>query len=160
MYPTKNTMPEKTRVAMIDMLQAHLANSLDLKTQAKQAHWNVKGPDFIALHELFDKISASSEEYTDLVAERIMQLGGVAEGTVRVAAKRTQLPEYPLNISAGHQHVNALAQTLASYGEQTRKAISNAEEAEDPATADIMTEITREVDKYTWFVEAHLQASR
>lgn len=160
MYPTKNSLPEKVRVQMSGMLQSHLSNSLDLTTQAKQAHWNVKGPDFISLHELFDELAEDSEKYSDLIAERIAQLGGVAEGTLRAAAKRTQLPDYPLNISAGHDHVNALAHTLATYGEHVRNAISNANEFKDPDTADIMTQISRDVDKYLWFVEAHLQAQR
>lgn len=160
MYPTKNSLSEKIRTQVSEMLQSHLSNSLDLVTQAKQAHWNVKGPDFISLHELFDKIAEDSEEYTDLIAERIVQLGGIAEGTLRAAAKRTQLPDYPLNISTGREHVNALANTLASYGENVRKAISLTEELKDHDTADIFTQISREVDKYLWFVEAHLQAPR
>ena len=160
MYPTKNTLPEKIRIQISGMLQGHLSNSLDLVTQAKQAHWNVKGPDFISLHGLFDKIAEDSEEYIDLIAERIVQLGGIAEGTLRSAAKRTQLPDYPLNISAGHDHVNALAHTLASYGENVRKAIGLANELMDQDTADIMTQISREVDKNLWFVEAHVQAPR
>lgn len=160
MYPTKNTLPEKIRTQISGLLQGHLSNSLDLATQAKQAHWNVKGPDFISLHELFDKIAESSEEYIDLIAERIVQLGGIAEGTLKAAAQRTQLPDYPLNISAGHDHVNALAHTLATYGEYARKAIALADELSDHDTADIMTQISREVDKYLWFVEAHIQAPR
>src|ERR1700722_18444296 len=147
MYPTKNSLPEKVRTQISGMLQGHLSNSLDLVSQAKQAHWNVKGPDFISLHELFDKIAEDSEEYIDLIAERIVQLGGIAEGTLRAAAKRTQLPDYPLTISAGHDHVNALAHTLASYGEGVRKAIDLANELKDPDTADILTQISREVDK-------------
>lgn len=160
MYPTKNTLPEKIRIQISGLLQSHLAHSLDLKTQAKQAHWNVKGPDFIALHKLFDEISSASEEYTDLIAERIVQLGAIAEGTLRVAAKRTELPEYPLNISTGTQHVTALAHTLATYGESVRRAIDSADELNDRDSADILTEISRGVDKYLWFVEAHLQATR
>jgi starvation-inducible DNA-binding protein len=160
MYPTKNTLPEKTRIQICGMLQNHLANSLDLVSQAKQAHWNVKGPDFISLHELFDEIAGKSVVYVDTIAERIMQLGGIAEGTLRTAATRSQLPEYPLNISAGHDHVNALARTLASYGEYVRNSISNANEVQDADTADILTQVSREVDKYLWFVEAHVQSPR
>ena len=160
MYPTKNTLPEKVRTQIGGLLQGHLSNSLDLMTQAKQAHWNVKGPDFISLHELFDKIAESTEEYIDLIAERIVQLGGIAEGTLKAAVKRTQLPDYPLNIASGHDHVNALAHTLASYGERVRDAIGNANELVDQDTADLLTQISREVDKYLWFVEAHVQAPR
>jgi starvation-inducible DNA-binding protein len=160
MYSTKNTLSEKIRTQVCDLLQDHLSNSLDLTTQAKQAHWNVKGPDFISLHELFDKVAESSEDYIDLIAERIVQLGGIADGTLKSAAKRTEMPEYPLEISAGHDHVNALARTLSAYGEKIRHAITEADDLVDQATADIFTQISREVDKYLWFVEAHLQAPR
>ena len=160
MYATKNSLPEKIRTQICGLLQEHLANSLDLASQAKQPHWNVKGPDFISLHELFDKVAEDSENYVDLVAERIVQLGGIAEGTLKAAAKRSLLPEYPLTISSGHDHVNALAHSLATYGEGVRKAIGNAGEFQDQDTADILTEISRAVDKFLWFVEAHIQAPR
>ena len=160
MYPTKNTLPEKVRIQIAGLLQEHLSNSIDLVSQAKQAHWNVKGPDFISLHELFDKVAEDSEEYVDLIAERIVQLGGIAEGTLKTAAKRSQLPEYPLTISAGLEHVKALTHTLASYGEGVRNAIGNADELNDRDTADLLTEISRELDKNLWFVEAHVQSTR
>src|SRR5277367_1128789 len=113
MYTTKNDVQEKVRSQMIGLLQDRLADSIDLMTQAKQAHWNVKGPSFIALHELFDKIAEDSEDYVDLIAERIIQFGGVAEGTARVVAQRSSLPEYPLNIANGQEHVAALSHALA-----------------------------------------------
>ena len=140
------------------LLQARLADSIDLGAQAKQAHWNVKGPDFIALHELFDKIAEEAENYPDLIAERIAQFGGVAEGTIQVAANRTSLPEYPLNIKKSREHVEALAHTLATYGELVRSAIAQSTELSDPASADIFTEILRGVDKNLWFIEAHNQS--
>ena len=155
---TRNDLPEKTRKEVVQLLQERLADSIDLMVQAKQAHWNVKGPDFIALHELFDKIAAQSVEYADLVAERIVQLGGVAEGTIRLAAKASNLPEYPLGIHSGKEHVAALAHVLSFYAELSRKTIAQADELEDAVTADIFTGITREVDKNMWFVEAHAQA--
>lgn len=160
MYTTKNSFPEKSRQQIITILQQNLADATDLMLQAKQAHWNVKGPSFIALHELFDKVSEDSEEYVDLMAERIVQYGGVAEGTVRVAAKRSRLPEYPLGIAQGREHVQALSQSLASFGENLRNAIDQADELGDKDTADIFTEISRGVDKYLWFVEAHNQADK
>lgn len=160
MYATKNSFPEKSRVQVISLLQQQLADGIDLMMQAKQAHWNVKGPSFISLHELFDKISEDSEEYVDLIAERIEQYGGVAEGTVRAAAKRSRLPEYPLTISQGREHVQALSQALANFGESVRHAIDQADELHDQDTADIFTEISRGVDKYLWFVEAHNQADK
>src|SRR5262245_44580229 len=116
MYKTRNDMPEATRLKVIEILNARLADCFDLYSQTKQAHWNVKGPSFIALHELFDEVASTVLEYVDLIAERVIQLGGVAEGTARSAAARSTLPEYPLDIAAGHDHVEALAQALSSFG--------------------------------------------
>ena len=157
-FQTRNTLPEKVRIQMEVILQDRLADSIDLAIQAKQAHWNVKGPSFIALHELFDKIAEESEGYPDLIAERIVQFGGIAEGTIQVAANRTSLPVYPLIVTTGKEHVEALSHALATYGELVRTAIGQAAELNDPATADIFTEISRSVDKYLWFIEAHNQA--
>ena len=160
MYPTKNSFPEKSRQQIIGLLQQHLADATDLMLQAKQAHWNVKGPNFIALHELFDKVSEDTEEYVDQIAERIVQFGGIAEGTVRVVAKRSGLSEYPLTLTHGKEHVQALAHSLAFYGERVREGINQADELKDKDTADIFTEISRGVDKYLWFVEAHNQSAQ
>jgi len=160
MFQTKNTLSEKVRKQMDVILQDRLADSIDLVIQAKQAHWNVKGPDFIALHELFDKIAEESESYSDLIAERIAQFGGVAEGTIQVAAARTSLPEYSLIVTTGREHVEALSHTLATYGELVRTTIKQAAELDDPATADIFTQILRSVDKNLWFIEAHNQAEK
>src|SRR5712691_13468047 len=108
MYGTKNDLPEGTRVKMVQLLNARLADAIDLQTQMKQAHWNVKGPSFIALHELFDKINEDVEDYVDLIAERAVQLGGTVEGTARLVAKRSTLAEYPVKTATGRQHVDAL----------------------------------------------------
>ena len=159
-FPTKNTLPEKIRIQMETVLQDRLADSIDLQTQAKQAHWNVKGPSFIALHELFDKIAEETEEYPDLIAERIVQFGGVEEGTIQVVANRSSLPDYPLVLMTGREHVEAFSHTLAVYGELVRAAIKQAADLDDPATADIFTEISRGVDKNLWFIEAHNQAEK
>jgi starvation-inducible DNA-binding protein len=156
MYKTKNDLPEKTRSEAIAILNANLASSIDLMHQAKQAHWNVKGPTFIALHKLFDEIVDSAEEYMDLIAERVVQLGGTAEGTIQNAVKRSTLKEYPLSISAERDHVEALSSTLAAYGKNARRGIDQCDELGDKDSADIFTEISRGVDKYLWFVEAHL----
>ena len=114
MYPTKNDLPETLRQQMIELCNARLADAIDLQTQTKQAHWNVKGPHFIALHELFDKVNEDVEDYVDLIAERAVQLGGVVEGTARSVAKRSTLPEYPVKGGAGRLHVDALSSALAS----------------------------------------------
>lgn len=159
MYSTKNSLPENTRVQITALLQGRLVDSIDLTLQAKQAHWNVKGPSFIALHELFDKIAEDAETYVDLIAERIVQLGGIAVGTLGPVDKRSNLPAYPVTISSGKEHVAALSHTLAYYGETVRKSIDRADELGDAGTADILTQISRAVDKYLWFVEAHGQAA-
>jgi len=133
------------------------ADSIDLQTQCKQAHWNVKGPAFIALHKLFDEINENVEEYVDLIAERIVQLGGIAEGTVGVVTGRTSLVDYPLVLSKGAEHVAALSDALAAFGRTVRVGIEEMNELEDAGSADILTEISRGVDKWLWFVEAHQQ---
>lgn len=160
LYPTQNDLPAELRTKMVSILNARLADSIDLQTQSKQAHWNVKGPDFIALHELFDKVNEDVEEYVDLLAERAVQLGGVAEGTLQSVVKATQLKEYGAKGGSGHEHVQALSSALAAYGQRVREAIDLTDKAGDKDTADIFTEISRGTDKWLWFVEAHLQAER
>lgn len=160
MFKTKNDLPEPIRLKVVDLLNKRLADCIDLQTQTKQAHWNVKGPAFIALHELFDKINEDVEEYVDEIAERAVQLGGVAEGTARMVAKRTSLAEYPANIADGRSHVEALSSVLASFGKSVRIAIKESNELDDQDTADLFTEVSRGIDKWLWFVEAHLQAER
>jgi starvation-inducible DNA-binding protein len=160
MFNTKNDLSEAVRAKAIALLNARLADAIDLQTQTKQAHWNVKGPSFIALHELFDKVNEDVEDYVDDLAERAVQLGGVAEGTARMAAKRSSLSEYPTNTVDGRSHVEALSTVLAAFGKSARKAINDANDIGDLDTADLFTEISRGVDKWLWFVEAHLQAER
>src|SRR6266704_2499638 len=128
MFKTRNDLSEATRVKAVELLNARLADCIDLQTQTKQAHWNVKGPHFIGLHELFDKINEDVEDYVDLIAERAVQLGGVAEGTARIAAKRSSLNEYPANTVDGRSHVEALSSVLATFGKSARKAIDQANE--------------------------------
>lgn len=157
-YPTKNGLPENLRNTVATELQIYLAASIDLYLQAKQAHWNVKGPDFVVLHELFDKIAEDAQEYGDLLAERIVQLGGSAEGTIAAVTNRTELPQYPLSISTGTAHLEALSTAMANYGDLVRGMINRTDEIGDKDTADIFTEISRGADKWLWMIEAHLQA--
>jgi starvation-inducible DNA-binding protein len=157
MYKTKIDIPEKTRRSVIVILNDRLADAIDLQSQAKQAHWNVKGPNFIALHELFDKISEAVLEHIDVIAERITSLGGTAEGTVAVAAKRSKLKNYPLSITAGKDHLLYLSTQLSVFGRMVRAAIDETARLGDADTADLFTGVSREIDKYLWFVEAHLQ---
>jgi starvation-inducible DNA-binding protein len=158
-YATKNDLPDDSRREGIGLLNQRLADCIDLQTQAKQAHWNVKGPTFIALHKLFDEINEDVEGYVDLLAERVVQLGGVAEGTVGVVAERTTLVDYPLGLTTGAEHVAALSDALAEFGRTVRVGIEEMNELEDAASADILTEICRGVDKWLWFVEAHQQGT-
>lgn len=157
LYETKNPLPADVRAHAVELLNNRLADCVDLQSQCKQAHWNVKGPNFIGLHKLFDDIYEDVGEYVDLIAERVVQLGGIAEGTVRVASERSSLTEYPLVLSTGEEHVNALSNVLAQFSGKARDAIEALDDLEDPDSADILTEISRGVDKWLWFVEAHEQ---
>jgi starvation-inducible DNA-binding protein len=157
MYKTKIDLSEKTRRNVIVILNDRLSDAIDLQSQVKQAHWNVKGPHFIALHELFDKISDALLEQIDEIAERVTSLGGTAEGTVAVAAKRSKLKNYPLSITAGRDHLLYLSTQLSVYGKSVRGAIDASTELADADTADLFTQLSREIDKYLWFLEAHLQ---
>jgi starvation-inducible DNA-binding protein len=160
MFRTRNDLPAATRTEVAGLLNQRLADGIDLQTMCKQAHWNVKGPQFIALHKLFDDVNEAVAEYVDLIAERIVQLGGVAEGTARTVAERTALAEYPITLSKGEDHVAALSDVLAQFGRTARLGIEEMNELQDADTADILTEISRGIDKWLWFVEAHGQSDR
>jgi starvation-inducible DNA-binding protein len=155
-HATRIDLAQGVRSPVINILSQTLASTLDLKTQTKQAHWNVKGPHFIQLHELFDELAGELEGYVDMVAERITALGGTALGTARVAASESILEEYPLTISDGQAHVAALADRFAAYGKHVRTAIAQTDELGDADTADLYTEISRTIDMRLWFLEAHL----
>ncbi|MGC4071614.1 MAG: DNA starvation/stationary phase protection protein Dps [Nibricoccus sp.] len=158
LWNSSNDQPKATRTAMIALLNQQLADALDLGLQSKQAHWNVKGPSFIALHELFDEVAEKITGFVDEVAERIVALGGIAEGTVQTITENTRLTAYPLTILSGNEHVQALAAALAHYAESTRAAIETATKAGDAGTADLFTGISRDVDDLLWKVEAHAAA--
>jgi starvation-inducible DNA-binding protein len=158
LHNTKIDIEKGKREQIIGILNQRLADASDLKSQAKQAHWNVKGMNFIALHELFDQVASDLDPHVDDIAERITTLGGVALGTIRVAAQNSSLSEYPLEISDGAAHVDALSNALADFGKKVRADIDAADELGDANTADLLTGISRSVDKMLWFVEAHLQA--
>ena len=150
MYETENDISQKRRSELNALMNQRLADAVDLQTQMKQAHWNVKGPSFIGLHELFDKVDEAVESYVDMIAE----------GTARVAAARSRLDEYPLSLADGLAHVEAVARALSTFGHEVRNTINEADELDDAATADLFTEISREIDKWLWFVEAHSQAPK
>jgi starvation-inducible DNA-binding protein len=156
-FTTRNDIPEERRERVIELLNARLADTLDLYTQVKQAHWNVKGSDFIQLHLLYDTVAEDVIEFVDTIAERATALGGLALGTARMAAKASTLDEYPLDAIDGMDTVAVVADRLAVYGALAREAIDKATELEDMDTADLFTDVSRAIDKHLWFVEAHLQ---
>lgn len=156
MPSTRNDLPDNTRKAMIALLNARLADAIDLRLSVKQAHWNVKGPTFIALHELFDQIQARIDTNVDDIAERAVSLGGVVAGTVRASAAASKLEAYPTEVTAEKEHLKLLADRLSAFGKLAREAIDAADEAGDVDTADLFTGVSRQVDKDLWFLEAHL----
>ena len=158
-FETRNDLPADSREKLVELLNARLADTFDLYSQLKQAHWNVKGPDFIQLHELYDAIAESVLGFVDEIAERATALGGLATGTVRMAADATTLDEYPLDGTPGEETVKLIADRLAAYGAAVRDAIEVSDsELGDIDTSDLFTEVSRAIDKHLWFVEAHLQA--
>ena len=157
MFDTRNDLSPATRLAVIELLDVQLADAIDLERQAKQAHWNVKGPNFVGLHELFDRIASQVREHGDDIAERAVALGGVAKGTVQVVARRSSLPEYPLQPGDWRTHVRSMQQALAAFGRGARRSIEDAAALNDADTADLFTGISRQVDKSLWMVEAHVQ---
>jgi starvation-inducible DNA-binding protein len=160
MHSTRIDVAIKTRTRMTTLLNARLADAIDLQMQARQAHWNVKGPSFVALHELFDRVAAELGANVDDLAERITALGGVAEGTLQAVAGRTRLEAYPLEIADGRAHLDALAAAMSRFAKAVRKAIDEAAKAGDAGTSDLFTGVSRAADKTLWLLEAHLQADR
>jgi starvation-inducible DNA-binding protein len=140
---------------LIQLLNARLADAIDLLYQAKQAHWNVTGRGFYALHELFEKISDELREHVDDIAERVAQLGGEAEGTIRMASEASALPEYPRHLAGGDAHLDALANALVAAAELMRGSIKQAATLGDEVTVDIFVGATRAIDKLAWMVRAH-----
>jgi len=159
MNPTKNDLNLELREQLCELMNARLADLIDLQTHSKHAHWNVKGPAFIALHKLFDALSAVVLDHIDELAERIVMLGGFADGTVQLVASKTTLPVYPARITSGQDHVDALSNSLAAFAKLVRAAADQSAEMGDADTADLFTGISRDIDKYLWFVESHLQTT-
>lgn len=155
MHNTRIDIPTQERKELVDLLNQYLADLSDFVSQAKQAHWNVKGPRFMTLHLLFDGVYEALEGFVDTVAERITTLGGTANGTVRMAAGASSLPEYP-QAASGEEHLTAVADQLAALCKTTRAAIRTAAELSDPTTEDLFTEISRVADLQLYFVESHL----
>lgn len=158
LFTTRNNLDAESREKIVTLLNQHLADTFDLYSQTKQAHWNVKGPHFIALHELFDKLAAQLADDVDTIAERATALGGTARGTARQSAAASRLPAYPPDATTGTQHVEALAVRYAALAATCRSAIDATSQLGDADTADLFTEISRGLDKALWFLESHLQA--
>jgi starvation-inducible DNA-binding protein len=154
-YKTQNDVPSNTKSVAIQLLNARLADTIDLALLTKQAHWNIKGPQFIALHEMIDGFRGEIDGYVDTIAERAVQLGGTAFGTTQVVAKATTLAPYPIDIYTSKDHLAALIERYGRVANAMRKAIDEADEAGDKDTADIFTEVSRGLDKSLWFLEAH-----
>ena len=156
MLPTRIDIPVKTRGALCDLLNKRLADAIDLQTQCKQAHWTLRGPNFHSLHLLFDKVNEDVEDYVDLIAERIAQLGGQAQGTVQAVVKGTSLKPYPLDLIDVNAHIETLSDALGTFANLVRKAVDQSEDLKDKGTSDMFTEISRGLDSWLWMVESHL----
>ena len=156
-HPTKNDLPDAIRSSMVELLGGHLASAVHLTLLAKQAHWNVKGPGFFPLHGLFDEVYEHAGDWADGLAERAVQLGGVADGRAQTVTKASTLPAIGLEVSAGLDLAEGLAAAVARFTAGARAAIDAAAEAGDAATSDLFTEIVRGADKDLWMLEAHLE---
>jgi starvation-inducible DNA-binding protein len=157
MLNTQNDLPQESRQEMIQLLNAQLADIFDLFSQTKQAHWNVKGPDFYQLHELYDELAETLLAHVDTIAERAVQLGGAATGTARMAAGATRIEEFSDGPVGSMESVRMLVDRYADVAKTTREAIDTAEEAKDMDTSDMFIDVSRDLDNALWFLEAHLQ---
>jgi starvation-inducible DNA-binding protein len=158
LHQTKMDLPETIRCQAIELLNQSLVDALDLELQARQAHWNVKGPSFIALHELFAKVADELDAFADDIAERVTALGGVALGTVQVVAKQSRVPKYPTELLTCRGHLEALSGNVACFARSARETRGSADDLGDASTADLFTEVARGADKLLWLLEAHLRA--
>ncbi|MDR2982579.1 MAG: DNA starvation/stationary phase protection protein Dps [Puniceicoccales bacterium] len=157
LVPTLNDVPAQARTKSVELLNQALADLSDLYSQAKQAHWNVRGKTFYSQHLLFDQVADSVEEFLDEIAERVVQLGGVAQGTVRQAAARSSLKEFPTDNWDDLAYVKALAERFAVCAKAARNSIDASDECGDKDTADLFTGVSKALDKSLWFLEAHLR---
>jgi starvation-inducible DNA-binding protein len=155
MFQTRVDLDINTRQELITLLNQQLADTFDMLSLVKQAHWNIKGPHFIALHKLLDEFADGLANYVDMLAERITALGGLAMGTVRMAAQSSRLHPYPAELVIDLDTVNFLAEQMAHLANSTRAAANQAEDLRDMATNDLFIEVTRDLDKWLWFLEAH-----
>lgn len=151
----KTDMTSNSKAEVIGLLNEQLAAAIDLALVTKQAHWNIKGAQFIAVHEMLDMFRAELDTHVDTIAERIPQLGGLALGIAQTVASMTPLKPYPTDITRIKDHLAALIERFENVGESAREAIDTADEAGDAGTADILTAYSRSLDKLTWFLQSH-----
>ena len=157
LHETQNGTKSNAKKVSIEVLNARLSDGIDLALDVKQAHWNLKGPQFIGIHEMLDGFRTELDDFNDKVAERAVQLGATAFGSTQAVAAKTKLPAYPTDIYAIADHVAALIDSYAAYANAVRENIDETDEAGDDGTSDLFTEISRAVDKHLWFLEAHVQ---
>jgi starvation-inducible DNA-binding protein len=157
LHKTENDLKSNAKSAAIDLLNARLADAIDLALLTKQAHWNLKGIQFIAVHEMLDLFRKDLDGQVDTMAERIAQLGGTALGTTQSVAAKTSLEPYPTDIYKIVDHLHALIARYGKTANAARAGIEAATEAGDADTADILTAFSRALDKSLWFLEAHVQ---
>lgn len=157
MFSTKIDFDKKTREKLVSLCNQQLADTADLHSQIKQAHWNIKGIHFVQLHEFFDEVAAAVFPFIDMIAERVTTLGGYATGTVRMAANSSSLSEFPTDAVAGHEHLEALIDRISAYAKSNREAIEKCSDWGDPTTEDLFTEVSRGIDLQLYFLESHLQ---
>lgn len=156
-HKTVNDLPSNAKKVAIELLNANVASTIDLALATKQAHWNLKGPQFIAVHEMLDELRSGLDEHVDTMAERVVQLGGTALGTTQTVGKASALAAYPTDIYKVKDHLEALIERYGAVANAVRHAIDESSEAGDASTADIFTAASRTLDKSLWFLEAHLQ---
>ena len=157
MYKSPSHLPEEARTKIADTLNARLADGLDLHSQIKVAHWNIKGPQFAALHPLFETFAVSLAVHNDTFAERAVTLGAKAYGTTRHVAKTSKLPDYPQETTRDMEHVKLLAERIEKYLEGLRESRGIAEKHGDTDSVDVLTQVITEFEKHAWFLRASLE---
>jgi starvation-inducible DNA-binding protein len=156
-HHTHNGTDSNAKKVSTELLNARVADGIDLALITKQAHWNIRGRNFIGIHEMLDKLRDDMDEYNDTMAERVVQLGGIALGRSQDLAKKSTIKPYPSEISAIPDHLHALIERYGQFANDVRKNIDDTDEAGDKDTADLFTEVSRGVDKWLWFLEAHIE---
>jgi starvation-inducible DNA-binding protein len=159
LLPSRNDLSQKARTEVVDLTNRAIASLIDLQLQTKQTHWNLRAPQFIAIHEMLDELYADLDKYVDVLAERITQLGGTAYGTLEAVTAHTKLETYPAKVHTWESRIEHFANVIAIAGAQCREAIDQTDEAGDAVSADIYTGVARGIDMWLWKVESHLYSN-